>query len=392
MTIVLTGGGSGGHITPLLAVADELKSKNPHIRLVYIGQTGDSLGDVPAAHPSIDAVYTVRAGKFRRYHGAGLRQILDIPTLYKNIRDMFFTAIGICQSYWLLKKIKPAAVFVRGGFVGVPVGLAAGWRKIPYITHDSDAIPSLANRIIAKKAAAHAVAMPKETYSYPQDKTFTVGVPITKDYQPVTPALMREYRRGLSIHEDGHVLCVTGGGLGAKRLNMAVATVLPILLQKYPDLVLLHLAGRGNEEELKRHCEQHLDPKHRSQIITRGFVNDLYRYSAAADIIVCRGGATNLAEFALQQKPIIVVPNPMLSGGHQLKNAEVLEKAGAVKVVHEADIDKDPEELSKAIIELFNFAETRQELAKKLAGFARPESASILAELIIKTAGAGDKA
>src|SRR3989344_4495756 len=95
VTIALTGGGSGGHITPILAVADELKRQRPDARIVFIGQIGDKLGDVPKAHPSVDDVYYVRAGKLRRYHGQGWKQMVHLPTMAKNIRDGVFLLIGI---------------------------------------------------------------------------------------------------------------------------------------------------------------------------------------------------------------------------------------------------------------------------------------------------------
>src|SRR4051812_13236879 len=107
MTIVLTGGGSGGHITPLLAVAAELKKQQPETRLIYIGQRGDGLGDIPARDPHFDETYTVRAGKFRRYHGEGLKQLLDLPTLYKNSRDFWRVLRGLRESYHLLKRLQP---------------------------------------------------------------------------------------------------------------------------------------------------------------------------------------------------------------------------------------------------------------------------------------------
>src|SRR5690348_5070948 len=106
MTIVLTGAGSGGHSTPLLAVAAELKRQQPKAKLIYIGQRGDKLGDIPANHPAIDQVFTVRAGKFRRYHGEGLLQLLDIPTLLKNLRDSIYVLIGLIQSRRLLRQLQ----------------------------------------------------------------------------------------------------------------------------------------------------------------------------------------------------------------------------------------------------------------------------------------------
>jgi UDP-N-acetylglucosamine--N-acetylmuramyl-(pentapeptide) pyrophosphoryl-undecaprenol N-acetylglucosamine transferase len=383
MTIVLTGGGSGGHITPILAVADELKKQRPDVRLVYVGQTGDNLGDVPRAHHSIDAVYTVRAGKFRRYHGQGWRQAFDMRILLKNIRDGFYVLIGVWQSYRLLKKLQPAVIFTPGGFVGVPVGIAAAKRHIPFITHDLDAMPGLANRINSKWAVAHAVAMPVGMYNYPKDKTFYVGVPVSDAYREVSNKMQVEYREGLGINTDARVLCVTGGGLGAQRLNEAVAELAPDLLTKYPNLVILHIAGRKNEADLVKNYEENLYAEQRKRVVVKGFVNDLYRYSAAADVIVTRAGATNLAEFSLQHKACIVVPNPMLAGGHQLKNAELLEKAQAVVVVQEGDLKT---ELLPSIRELLGFSEKRQTLAEAFGKFAKPDASAKLAKLIIETA------
>lgn len=381
---MLTGGGSGGHITPILAVADELKKKRREAYLIYIGQTGDSLIDIPKAHDNIDSAYSVRAGKLRRYHGQGLKQIFDIPTTLKNIRDGFFVLIGVWQSYRLLKRIKPDVIFIKGGFVGVPVGLAAAFLKIPYVTHDSDAIPGLANRLISKWAAVHAVAMPKDVYKYPPSKTFEVGVPIGSAYQKVTDALKAEYRKGLGIKDGEKVVCVTGGGLGARRLNDAFVSSLDSLFQKYPGLVVLHIAGRGNEAEVAAAYKKLFADK-LSQITVKGFVNDLYKYSAAADIIVCRAGATNLAEFASQQKACIVVPNPYLTGGHQLKNAKHMAESGAIKVVEESKLKSGA--LADAVKELFDFSQKRRDLEKNIGSFARQDSAEKLAELIFNTAG-----
>jgi UDP-N-acetylglucosamine:LPS N-acetylglucosamine transferase len=139
----MTGGGSGGHITPILAVAHELKTLQPSAQIIYIGQTGDALSDVPAAHPAVDKVYAVSAGKFRRYANEGWRQYLNLREQFLNVRDLFRMLHGIWQSYWLLRRLKPDVVFTRGGFVSVPVALGACLNRVPYITHDSDSLPAL---------------------------------------------------------------------------------------------------------------------------------------------------------------------------------------------------------------------------------------------------------
>jgi UDP-N-acetylglucosamine--N-acetylmuramyl-(pentapeptide) pyrophosphoryl-undecaprenol N-acetylglucosamine transferase len=387
MTIVLTGGGSGGHITPVLAVAHELKQLKPGINLVYISQRGDSLADVPTAHPDIDAAYTVRGGKFRRYYGAGLKQLLNLPTLLKNIRDLGRVIIGFFESRRLLKKLKADAVFVKGGILGVPVGLAAASLRIPFITHDSDALPGLGHRIIGHWAKVHAVALPKETYAqyYPMAKTITVGVPISGHYKLVDSDAQKSYKKELGFEKYDKLLFITGGGNGAKLLNECVAKALPSILARYPDLGVVHVAGRLHEQKINQLYDELLSPAERPRVLVKGFIEDFYRYSGAADLIIARAGATNIAEFAVQAKACIIVPNPLLTGGHQLKNAQLLAEKQAVHIISEADI-QDPSNLEATIYELFDSATLRQKLGHNLNHFAQPDAAKKLAELLLETA------
>jgi UDP-N-acetylglucosamine--N-acetylmuramyl-(pentapeptide) pyrophosphoryl-undecaprenol N-acetylglucosamine transferase len=385
-TIILTGGGSGGHITPILAVAAELKRQRPKARLIYIGQTGDKFSDLPAEDAHIDEVLTVRAGKFRRYHGEGLWQILDIPTLLKNIRDFFYVLIGIAQSRKLLKALQPDAVFVKGGFVGVPVGLAAARLGIPYVTHDSDAIPGLANRLIGRWATWHAVALPKEVYGYPANKTITTGIPLRHDFVPVDAALQKQYRQQLDIPDKARLLFVIGGGLGAQRVNRAVAAAVPHLLAEFSDLYVIHGAGQANQTEITDLYEKSLNRAEQGRVKVLGFIPDIYRYSGAADVIITRAGATNLAEFAQQGKACIVIPSSFLTGGHQLKNAQYLADQQAAMVLSETELTDDPNRLAKQTSTLLSDARQRQQLSKHLAAFAKPQATEALAELILRTA------
>ena len=390
MTIILTGGGSGGHITPILAVAHELKQLKPDVRLVYIGQKGDKLGDLPRQDPNIDAAYSVRAGKFRRYHGEGFKQFLDIKTLLKNIRDVVYVVIGFFQSYFLLRKLHPDSIFIKGGFVGVPVGLAAALHKIPYITHDSDALPGLANRIISRWAFVHAVALPKEVYKYPQNKTVTVGVPIHANYQPVTSDIQIKYRNDIGLGKYQKIVLITGGGLGAQRLNIYAAEVIPAILQQYQDLAIVHTVGRGNEQKMSDIYKQRLNSSDLKRVIVAGYLTDLFKYSAAADVIIARAGATNLAEFAVQGKACVIVPNPQLTGGHQLKNADYLVDHKAIEVVTEEALASNISVLKSAVQNLLDNNSLRIEMGKNLSDFAQPNAAILLAQLLLKpTANSG---
>jgi len=356
----------------------------PDVRLVYVGQTGDKLADIPIAHGNIDEVYTVRAGKFRRYHGQGVKQLFDVRTMLKNIRDFFFVIIGFWQSYWLLRKLKPAGMFVKGGYIAVPVGLAAALRHIPYVTHDSDIVPGLANRIIARWASAHAVALPKEVYNYPKDKTLTVGVPISSKFQPVTSVLQKSYRKDTNLENYQEIIFVTGGGLGSLNVNKMFAKISPELLNLYPKLAIVHSVGRDHVVFMSKYYDNLLsNASQKSRIIIKGFINDFYKYSGGADVIICRAGATNLAEFAVQGKACVVVPNPILTGGHQTKNADYLLKQQAIEVVLENDLKNNTLKLLDVIRNLLDNPTNRHEMGKRLAKLAMPGATKQLAKLIM---------
>ena len=383
----MTGGGTGGHITPVLAVAHELKQLRPDTHITYVGQIGDSLGDVPEQDKNIDEVVAVRAGKFRRYHGEGIKQLFDVATLYKNLRDVVWVIVGTWQSFKLLGKVKPEIIFTRGSYVSVPVCLAAALRGVPYITHDSDAIPSLANKIIARWAKVHAVALPKEVYtSYPPEKTVTVGVPISHNFYKVSESEVKELRQKLGLGSARKVLFVTGGGRGADRVNRAVMGCTPDLLERYPDLVIVLVTGRDLEEGVRRSYKQMLPHSDQSRVVVKGFITNLYQYSGAADVVITRAGGTSMAEFATQAKACVVIPNPKLTGGHQLKNAKVLADRKAVRLVSEDKLQEDPRALMPTLTDLFDNPQKAKDLGERLSDLSQPNAAHLLAVLLLELA------
>lgn len=379
----MTGGGSGGHITPILAIAHELKQHYPDAHLIYIGQQGDPFGKVVAENKLIDETHTISAGKFRRYHGEGIRQLLDIRTLAFNVRDGFRVVVGLWQSYRLLSRLQPDVIFCKGGFVGVPVGLAGAFLHIPYLTHDSDAIPGLANRIIAKWAKKHAVALDPALYPYPIEETVNVGVPVASQYRTVDAQQQARLRKELGLNEYDQVVLVTGGGLGAARLNHATVKIMPELLRIFPRLAIVHTAGKQHKEVVAEAYDACLKPVDRSRVRVLDYTTELYKYSAAADVVVARGGATNLAELAMQSKACVIVPNPLLTGGHQLKNALAYEQSGAIVTIDETKLQANHELLLNALERLLDSPKLRTKLGKQLHTFARHDSAKNLADLLV---------
>lgn len=383
MTIVLTGGGSGGHITPIIALSKKIKQKQPYCRIVYIGQIGDKFVDQIKQTKSIDRIYSIRAGKFRRYHNEGIRQLLDIETILKNIRDVFYVIFGIYQSWKLLRSIKPHVVFCRGGYVSVPVALGAKLNHIPYVTHDSDLIPNLANRLISRWARLHAVTFPDAEYPYPKDKIIVTGIPLNEKFEPITLHTKLKYKKDLDFPPQSKVLFIIGGGHGSQNINDIVCEISPHILSEFPDLYIIHIAGQANESKVSDYYKKRLNNTDIDRVCVLGFINDVYRYSATADIVITRAGATNLAEFAIQGMACIVIPSAFLVGGHQLVNADYLYRHKAAIVLSEKDLLVDPNRLAKNVSELLKNNKHRQELSTNLASLAQPEAASKLAEIIL---------
>lgn len=381
MNIMIVGGGSGGHITPLLAVATSLKSAHK-VRVSVVGQKGENLSEV-IDHEAIDQVFSIRAGKFRRYHGESfLSHLFDIRTILLNFRDFFRFVVGTAQAWMLLGKERPDSIMLKGGFVSVPVGFAARLRKIPYITHDSDAVPGLANRLTAKHAAYNTTAMSADIYPYDQTKTVEVGIPLRQEYEFVSDKDQAHFKSVLQIDPKEPVLFCAGGGLGAQKLNVAMSNIAKELLTKYPKLEIIHISGKKLLAETKDLYHLHLSEDLFNRVRVIDFHTELYKLSGAADIIVSRAGATAIAEYAVQAKACILVPNPVLTGGQQTHNARIIKEAGAAVIANEGDNAA----LLREITELLDSKSKQRELSEKLHALANEESAKKIADILVEIA------
>jgi UDP-N-acetylglucosamine--N-acetylmuramyl-(pentapeptide) pyrophosphoryl-undecaprenol N-acetylglucosamine transferase len=378
-TILLSGGGTGGHITPILAVAHELKQQDPAVKTVYIGERHGKFAELLQDNSDIDEIKTVYAGKFRRYHGESwLKRLLDVKTNLLNVRDLVLFGLGFLQSLWLVKKIDPDVVFLKGGFVGVPVGLSAAlWHK-PFITHDSDALPGLANRLVSRWAKYHATGMPAEFYKYPAEATVHVGVLVGKAYVPVNDEQQRDYRQQIDIPKDAEVLLITGGSLGATVINEAIRSIVQSLLEQDTRLYVVHQVGKGKQGIYADFTHERL------RVLE--FLQPMYAYTGASDVVVSRAGANTIAELGVQGRAVILVPNPLLTGGHQTKNADHLSEKGAVVVVSETELGKNVAALQAAITDLLTDVQKRKDLGATLQSITIPDAASKLAALLLETA------
>jgi UDP-N-acetylglucosamine--N-acetylmuramyl-(pentapeptide) pyrophosphoryl-undecaprenol N-acetylglucosamine transferase len=378
MKILAVGGGSGGHVTPVVAVLKELKAKQPKadIRFWVDRKFAPQARTVMASFDESVAVQTITAGKLRRYYHLSLWQHFIWPSLMiKNTADGFLVAVGFVQSLVKLLIWRPDVVFTKGGYVCLPVGMAAHMLRIPLVIHDSDAHPGLTNRVLSRWATSIGTGAPLEYYHYPKSKSKYVGIPINTDFKPYTKAQQWDAKREWGVNPDKPLVVVTGGGLGARRLNTTTVAVLE-KLEPLASVVLL--SGVAQYDELKTQV-----PNNNENFQLHAFTNKMPRLLGAADIVITRAGATTILELVALAKPTILVPNAALTGGHQIKNAAVYEDAKAATVLIEDEIVESPEMLITAVKRLLDSPKETQAMAKRFASFAKPDAAIDMAKLIL---------
>ena len=344
----------------------------------FYEQTVDKIATV---NPKI-TVRTINSGKLRRYHTLPLwRQLLRFRTIViPNIIDGIKIGTGIMQSYMRLRKNRPDVIFCKGGYVCLPVGIAAKWLDIPVVLHDSDVHPGLTNRILSRSATFIGTGAPLENYSYPLEKARYVGVPTDVQFSPVTPSEVEAAKKSIGFNGKHPLVVITGGGLGSQVMNTAVISVLEELLGVC-DVLLI--AGTKNYDSIKHE----VDSRDTERFQIKPFVGaEMIDTLKAADIVIARAGATTLLELAGLAKPTIIIPNPYLTGGHQIKNAQMYEKSGAAIVVEEIRMQAEPYALLDTVNALVLNKEEMKKLADAIHQFAKPYAARDTARLIVQAA------
>jgi UDP-N-acetylglucosamine--N-acetylmuramyl-(pentapeptide) pyrophosphoryl-undecaprenol N-acetylglucosamine transferase len=200
----------------------------------------------------------------------------------------------------------------------------------------------------------------------------------------VTPEMQQHYKQELGLEKFGNIVFVTGGGQGSQRLNDFVIGSVPRLLSKYEDLAVIHIAGKAQKETVQTAYRRALKRSEQDRVFVEGFVTELWKYSGAADVVVARAGATTVAELAIQRKATVIVPNPFLTAGHQIKTAQILAEHQAALCVSEQRLAKTLEPLTQAVESLLDNAGKRRSLATQLGAFAQPRAAHEIAKLLLQ--------
>ncbi|MDO5451734.1 MAG: UDP-N-acetylglucosamine--N-acetylmuramyl-(pentapeptide) pyrophosphoryl-undecaprenol N-acetylglucosamine transferase [Candidatus Saccharibacteria bacterium] len=408
MKILVVGGGSGGHITPAVAVVREILEKKPRAEVEFwtdpkyyknvtklTTEIGVAWGETARQKKSTYIrVRRLPAGKFHRYANWHFRDYFvhfDITIkelIIGNICGFAGFLIGLITSFCRLvkKRTRPNIIFLKGGYVCLPVGLIARLFKIPYIIHESDVVAGLANRVLMKKAQKVAFGMPLSEEDMAKHHNYVwTGIPVGAEFKTVNPAQQNSYKRAFSFNANQPLVVVTGGSQGSENLNEATRAILPELL-KFTSVGLV--AGRKHYEnmvDLKK-FENWEQASLESNFRMWEFNTTMNELMGAADIVVSRAGATTIAELAALKKAVILVPFERLPGGHQQKNAERLKDSGAASVISDMSMVSNPNLLLDEIRRLIRSPRQRADMADRLHREARTDAARRLAEIILEEA------
>lgn len=368
MKILFTGGGTGGHIYPIVAIVRELKNicRGAGLQLFYIGPK-DNFCRVVLARERVK-VRTIATGKIRRYFNplAAVQNMIDLGVM---------VPLGTIQSFFHLLLINPDVVVSKGGHGSFPVVLSASLLGIPIFLQESDSTPGLASRKTAKYALEVFVSFSRTDFFSP-GKMLITGNPIRKE---LMAGSKDEAAAQFNLKGGRPLLLVLGGSQGAQRVNDKIFDILHALVADYE---IIHQVGPRNIEQAKREVTAVIPAGAEGYYHPVGFVDErtLANAYAAADLIVSRAGSGSIFEIAAVNKPSILIPLPESAQNHQVKNAYAYANQGAALVFEENNFAGHL--FLEKIRDLFNSPQTLQSMSCAAADFAKPKAASIIAGYI----------
>ncbi len=369
MKILFTGGGTGGHVFPLVAVIRELRRIYPsapkgELELYYLGPK-DELSSIYLQQEDV-VVKTIISGKFRRYFS------------FENVLDIFFKIpFGMLQSFFILAAINPDIIFSKGGSGSISVTYPAKFLQIPVFLHESDVVPGLSNQKTSKWAKKIFTSFPKTEYFDPAKITI-VGNPIRKEVLEGDKQMAGEM---FNLTFSKPVILIIGGSQGAEAINDFVLGLLNTLLKDYE---IVHVTGNENFKEITAEAQVIVDKDleryyHPIAFLTEEKIKHIYK---AADLIISRSGSGSIFEIAANGKPSILIPLPSAAGDHQSKNAYAYADAGACEVFEQQNLT--PNFFMEKLQLLFLHPDKLEQMKESALGFSRPLAARAIAREILE--------
>ena len=355
--ILITGGGTAGHVIPTLAIIDALQKK-ANIKILYVGLRNGPEREIIQKE---DIDFTgIWAGKLRRYFS------------FQNFLDIFKTIIGIFQSFFIILKFKPNAIFAKGGFVSVPVAFAGWILRKPTLLHESDSEIGIANRILLRFSKKIALGFPVEVYkNLPARKIVFTGNPVRAEFCDKN----REHaRKAFNLTEKLPVLLVMGGSQGARKINDVTFEILTRLLSQFQ---IIHIAGKLDFQKFESFYQE-MPEILKINYKVFDFIDNISEAMISSDIVISRAGANSMFEIAACKKPVILIPLE----GHQENNAMVFSSEGAGVMIRNCDLNSS--KLLENIINLWHDSDKRKFMSQKINEFFTPQSSEQIADLILE--------
>ncbi len=369
MKILFTGGGTAGHIFPILAIVRELRKMGLNAELFYLGPK-DDFSSIFLSQEGIKTKW-IMAGKIRRY--VNWRSVLE------NVVDILFKLpLGFIQSFFYVFSLAPDLIFSKGGYGSVMPVLACYLLQVPVMLHESDVSPGLANRFLSKFTSPVFVSFPiAQTEFFSEKKMISVGNPVRIE---ILSGVKEEAKTLFNLTGEKPVILVMGGSQGAQKINDLILAILPQILTEFE---LIHQVGEKNIKQLKAEGQVMVGKELGKYYHPVGFLKevelrDVYQ---ACELVISRAGSGSIFEIAAWGKPSILIPLSISAQNHQVKNAYAYAQKGAAVVVEEANLT--PRFFFEKLKYLFSHPEELQKMAQGAKAFAQPEAAKTIAGYIV---------
>ena len=353
---ILSGGGTGGHIYPAIAIANELQSRFPDAEILFVGAKDKmEMQKVPQAGYKIKGLWI-----------AGLQRKLTI----QNAMFPFKLLNSLWESRKIIKKFKPDVVIGTGGFASGPLLKMANSMNIPTVIQEQNSYPGITNKLLSKKANAICVAYDNLERFFPKEKMILTGNPVRQDLMEID-SKREEAIQYFKLDKNKKTLLVLGGSLGARRINQLIEKELDKLLSL--NVQVIWQCGKFYLEDYKKYN------KYNVQVVA--FIERMDLVYAAADIVISRAGASSVSELCIVGKPVIFIPSPNVAEDHQTKNAQaIVNKKGAI-LLKESQLDED---FGLVFESLIKDQGKQQQLGENIRLLAKPQATEQIVDAIVK--------
>lgn len=355
--IILSGGGTGGHIYPAIAIADEIKQRFPKAEILFVGaEDRMEMQKIPEAGYKIEGLWI-----------SGLQRALT----FKNLIFPFKLMSSLFRSFQIIRKFQPDVAIGTGGFASGPLLEVANRKGIPTLLQEQNSYPGITNKWLSKKAESICVAYENLERFFPKQKIRLTGNPVRRDLLKIDEK-RAEAINFFSLKKDRKTILILGGSLGARRINQLIEEYLDDLITEGAQVIWQ--TGKLYFEQYKKYGSKEF-------VQTHEFLNNMNLAFAAADIIISRAGAGTVSELCIVGKPVVFIPSPNVAEDHQTKNAMAVANNDAAVVVHESNLEK---EFREVFFPLLKNDKKQRELSSNIKKMAKPNATAHIVDEVEK--------